>query len=182
MDDSQWWDGWIGALVAAALTVGATIWWESKNRRRERLEEAMSQLESAAAVMGNLAWKRLHGDAEPHELDSAIDELAVAFIRARAHALRPSALWLPAAWLAPVRSGLGRTVSSLRETWLEACSTSTAAIPPESLADIATTCLAVQGTCSTWIKSPVQFAWNRDLSRSALDHFSRETSTPLEDR
>lgn len=52
------------AFGAAAVTVGATIWWDARARRRDRLEAAMLELTSAAN-----AWIRhfraLDEDAAP---------------------------------------------------------------------------------------------------------------------
>lgn len=95
--DSTWLDGWVGAAVAAALTVGATVSWEARARRRELLDAALAEMSAAADEMGMAVLNLGAADAS-----QMIRPVLTASLRASALAGRPVGL-IPARWLAPLR-------------------------------------------------------------------------------
>lgn len=52
-------EGWVGGLVAAAVTLTFTAWWETRRERRRRFEDALLEVAAAAdaywgVVAGNV--------------------------------------------------------------------------------------------------------------------------------
>ncbi|MDF2848876.1 MAG: hypothetical protein K0R97_2858 [Oerskovia sp.] len=45
---SGWFEGWVGGLAAAAVTLAFTAWWETRRDRRQRLEAALDEVSAAA--------------------------------------------------------------------------------------------------------------------------------------
>jgi len=72
---SGWFEGWIGGLVAAAITLAFSAWWETRQSRRRRLEEALSAVASTADAL----W--FHGEGAITD-SRPFFELTRAYVRA----------------------------------------------------------------------------------------------------
>ena len=169
----NWWEGWIGALLAAAITVGATVWWDARMRRRERLEDAVVRLHSAADRLGNEAQRLKRGDGRPEELAAAQVDLGSAFLLLRGLATRRVAM-VPARIAAPARSGLALTMDWFWHRWLSAAELSEESGAPTKAGArlIVETCQALSIACHDWVASPMDFWPNRDLGWTFVERVS----------
>jgi hypothetical protein len=154
-------DGWIGGLIAAAVTVGATIWWEARSVRRQRLDAAALELVSAArAVEHSLRT----GEVGLRE-DTIRMLYAIELVRAQAGRHHWPFRWR---WLRPWRSGLEASVSGLHREWIHRLSLFEQDVrgAGEEVEGVATG-LRLCGLW--WLSTPWRYFPNRDLS-DALWH------------
>lgn len=151
----QWWDGWIGALLAAAVTVGATVWWDARVRRRERLEEAAARLHEAATNFG-MATQRMRHGLGGEELGGAYLAMGNAILLVQGLALR-RVLLLPAKVAGPARFGLAATVEWLSDRLRDASSAVDEDGRPEQPEVIVQACRAVSVVCLLWLSNPMAF-------------------------
>lgn len=152
----QWWDGWIGALLAAAVTVGATVWWDAHVRRRERLEDAVVRLHEAATQLATEVERVKLRTGRPEELAAAHTAMGNALLLVRGLALR-RVLHLPARLSGPSRSGLGATVDWLFSRWNQVSLVQDRSGKPRRPTDIVETCWAVSTVCHVWLEKPMTF-------------------------
>lgn len=165
VNNNQWWDGWVGALLAAAVTVGATIWWDARTRRRERLEDAVMRLNQAATEAGNEAQRQVVGIGTPENLTTTYIELGSAYLLVEGLARRRVALLSPAL-VAPAREGFGRTMQSLSDRWMRVSEPVKPSGEPESFESVVTNCQATSAACLRWISRPMTYWPWRDRSES----------------
>lgn len=58
-------EGWIGGLVAAAVTLAFSAWWDTRQKQRQRLDEAVSSLAAASdAVWYQIKIEEADGPAD----------------------------------------------------------------------------------------------------------------------
>lgn len=108
----QWWDGWIGALVAAALTVGGTIAWDARVRRRQHFEEAIRLLAGAAWDFVVASKRRAAEPEEPSHMADALSAYMHRRMFVSGLANRKVLAVLPT-WLTPARRGFSNVIALL---------------------------------------------------------------------
>lgn len=153
-----WLDGWVGALVAAAVTVCATVAWEGRSRRGALLDEALARLAEAADDLGIAAL------GQPRERSAPlVRPLLTAITRACALAERPVGLF-PSRLVAPARHGLGVALRAVMvqigATVVDLADESNKEAAPA----MAALCAATSSIAWTWWRSPLRF-----LKRESLD-------------
>lgn len=156
----QWWDGWIGALLAAAVTVGATVWWDARVRRRERLEDAVVRLYEAATELGIETERVRHGLGSREDLGAANVAMGNALLLVKGLALR-RVLLFPAKVAAPARSGLAMTVEWLADRW-NGTSSRTRRDKTECADEVVEICQAASVACLIWLSKPMAFWPSRE--------------------
>lgn len=170
--DEQWWDGWIGALLAAAVTVGATVWWDARVRRRERLEDAVVRLHEAASALLLEVDRVTHRSGSIEEVLDAHLALGNALVLVRGQALRRVFL-LPARIVAPARSGLARTVGLLSERWNRASLAQNRRGMLKHPDAVKEACRAVSIACLVWLANPMTFWPGRQRGPEFLEKARR---------
>jgi hypothetical protein len=152
----QWWDGWIGALLAATLTVGATVWWDARVRRRQRLEDAVVRLYEAATDLGVETARLKHGIGSPEELAAAHRAMGSAHLLAQGLALR-RVLLVSAKVAAPARWGLARTIGWLSDRWNQTSLAQDEQGQPKRPDEIVKACQGVSVACLVWLSRPMSY-------------------------
>lgn len=161
-------DGWIGALVAAALTVGATIWWDARTRQRERLDDAVLDMANAAGLFAEIAMRqRLGAKLADADATGAYRALAGSLVLVRSLALRKVLGLFPVSWFARRRWGLAQTVNGQMMALAPAAMTL-----PWANKVTATTivhyAMAVQLTGHQWLQNPDKF-WRGNRALQFLE-------------
>ncbi|MEV8177209.1 hypothetical protein AB0O99_04075 [Cellulosimicrobium funkei] len=159
---SGWFEGWVGGLIAAAVTLAFTAWWETRQHRRRQLDDALIRLSEACTEYWN-DLERVMADLPAPDIAEHAGRVMTAEHHAGMLAAR-RVLGLPVGIMAPCRGGLHRTLDVLGEM------TSDVHKPGDSpdLKGARRVALAEIATATRWIHNPWQFAWNRDLSESVL--------------
>lgn len=174
---SGWFEGWIGGLIAAAVTISATIWWEARSHRRQQLDDAVVGLSDACNAMADALLDMSVADRTKSRFALHMNAVAISQMRVGALSHRRT-VGVPAWLCAPTRSGLGRTLGSLDDTWISAMRglPSTDLWESMSLTDwvdavdsAGDECRLQSRTCLAWLNNPWQFAWNRDISVGARE-------------
>lgn len=166
VNNGQWWDGWVGALLAAAVTVGATIWWDARTKRRERLEEAVVRLNEAAAALGNEAQRHELGIGNHESLATKHMELGGAFLMVQGLARRHVLFLISPKLVAPAREGLARTIASLSRLWVSASQPQDPSGRPISFPEVVVVCQAISAACFAWLSRPGVYWPLRDKSQA----------------
>ncbi|MFE5309721.1 hypothetical protein [Isoptericola sp. NPDC056605] len=167
MEMSEGMSGWVAGLLAAAVTVGFTAWWDSLVRRRGRLDDAVTRLEEAASYLWFVALKTQHGAGDAKDLLAPHRALAMEVMRVRGLAWRPAFFLVPARWVAPARYGLGLTVSHLGKVWRDV-SEDLAWSEKDRTHHTIEVCLAITAACAAWTSKPRKFWPGRDISGRLL--------------
>lgn|GEM_PF-4224102 len=167
MEFSEGMSGWVAGLLAAAVTIGFTAWWDSRVRRQERLEDAVSRLEAAASAMTFAAISVRHRSEDAKVLLAANRELGMAFVTVRGLAWRSAFFLVPARWVAPARYGFGMTVAVLFKWWREGVTLESGNEEPY-LEHVVESCLATNAACAIWTSTPRRYWPGRDISARLL--------------
>lgn len=178
MDSSTWLSGWIGGLLAAAVTISATIWWEARARRRRSLDQAVDEL-ARSSLTFMLRTIEIH---QARHKGANLGEVLAGVGRdqqlVQAFALRR--VWIiPAQLVAPARAGLAPTIEALwtnlnlaLDRFLEAHENHAAQEGwDQALSDLSDAASAHRAACLKWISSPWSYWPNRDLSPEILKRF-----------
>lgn len=170
--DGTWLDGWIGALLAAAITVGATVGWDAHVRRRAMLDDVLAGM---AAAADELAVAVLTKDAA--ESSGHLRPLVTLSLRASALAGRPVGL-LPARFVAPIRWRMARQI----DTVMRGIGESSGKVNDENAdgrAALAASCGQLSLVALLWWRRPLAFLRREPLS--VLDELADEFERGLVD-
>lgn len=153
--------GWIAGLLAAAVTIIVTAWWEARSARAARLDDAVSELASAAIMYRHAAM------AEGRKPSFGVSSpLVTGSMRVRALAARGPKrrlLRMPRA----ARVGLAITIDELHKRWVVAASaTGEFGTHVPTAAKMAH---AIHDASLEWLANPRAFSRARDLSARFIE-------------
>jgi hypothetical protein len=155
---SGWLDGWVGGVLAAAATVLATFWWDTRIRRRSKLDDAVAALSASAWDVGNAALRMRSGPrVRDSELAASVRALVLSLLEVQAHAFRPR--------LGRSR-GLALTVKGFADALGDLQS---GKFSRRDWPQLARLCIAMQTACYEWMRSPRMYRRRIDRSKALLD-------------
>lgn len=176
--------GWIAGLVAAAVTLAFTAWWETRQHRRRQLDEQLGRLADAHQRFA-LAMHRMAASGwDVLEAGDLADVVSAAQLRVAALAGR-RVLNVPARFLAPGRDGLRRSLFALNVQWTLEFQQRVIRPPkrprtgPEGVANLKLVTplydlsMAQVTVCAAWMQNPWRYVPRRDLSEWAKSDDSR---------
>lgn len=178
------WPGWVGGVIGACVSITLTVLWQSRIRRRDRLDDAVSVLAARADELRSCAFEICFYDRQPETFDPLLDGYIEAFFRVRASARRRVFLF-PARIAAPTRAGLDRTlVGLLTELSNAGLQLKVQGSMREHYPDIDVVLEAKRAlvaaqaatlVCAEWTHNPWQFLRGKDLAQLFLAE-ARETA------
>ncbi|WP_194522358.1 hypothetical protein [Cellulosimicrobium sp. JZ28] len=184
---SGWFEGWIGGLIAAAVTLGFTAWWETRQHRRRQLDDALLELSDAQNQFWQAVQRMPARGWDEMELAVVTNRVGIAQLRAGALSAR-RVLGIPARFVAPARDGLRKTLSALDGVWVTELKLVIGKKWPkvkteeeydrvlEELAPVMRAAAAQMATCHGWLHNPWRFAWSRNLSDRMQSSIELDTS------
>jgi hypothetical protein len=185
MDIGDGLEGWIGGLVAAAVTLAFTAWWDTRQHRRRQLDDAVTTLAEAQTDFSQAMYRMAANGWDSPDIARLSAQVTTWQLRVGALAGR-RVLGVPARIIAPSREGLRATIGSLDDTWSKRV-LDVAKQPPrkpdnvagykkslEFLEPLIDASNAQTVVCNAWLHNPWRFAPRRDLSGWAFSKEARE--------
>lgn len=167
--------GWIAGLVAAAVTLAFTAWWESRQHRRRQLDDAVTALAEANLELSNELIKMASKGWDPSWIVQFTSPVASLGLRVQALAGR-RILGVPARLASPAREGLRRSTAA-RSTEFNRVMGAVSQDPPREgtdeaeprallvrVAPLIGASNAEVAICNAWLNNPWRFYPCRDLS------------------
>lgn len=170
--------GWIAGLVAAAVTLAFTAWWETKQHRRRQLDDAVTALANANQELANALILMAATGWEPLRIPQLTNPVAAWQLRVRSLAGR-RVVGIPSRVAAPARDGLGRSVTTRSRAFGDAMiavgneSAAVAENREDTLANLARLTPLIRASnaevaiCNAWLNNPWRFFPCRDRSEWA---------------
>ncbi|PTU56717.1 hypothetical protein DBB34_07975 [Sphaerisporangium cinnabarinum] len=182
---SGWFEGWIGGLIAAAVTLGFTAWWETRQHRRRQLDDAVATLAAAQSKLWQALLRMAAHGWDTEEAADLVNAVASAQLRAGGLAAR-RVLNIRARFVSPSREGLRRTLGALDDAWSHEFGLRARQLPLKKAASpaayesnlheimpLASACQAQIAACNAWLQNPWRYARGKDLSEWARSDEAR---------
>lgn len=178
-------EGWIGGLVAAAVTLAFTAWWETRQHRRRQMDDQVAALASAQQAYALAVLRMAATGWDAIEMSELVNRVAAAQLRA-ASLVGRRVLNIPARFVAPGREGLRRTLATSSRQWAVVAQKRSLMPPlktPTTSRELAANVDAVKllfnlamaqvSVCAAWEQNPWRFFPGRDRSEWAKSEASR---------
>lgn len=185
MDIGEGLQGWIGGLVAAAVTLGFTAWWDTRQHRRRQLDDAVVTLAGAQSKLWQALLRMAAHGWDSEEVADLVNAVASAQLRAGGLAGR-RVLNIRARFVAPSREGLRRTLGTLDDAWSREFGLRARQMPFKKASSpaeyesnlhavmpLAAASQAQIAACNGWLQNPWRYARGRDLSEWARSDEAR---------